>query len=384
MKTFDISSDKVTMDMLEKWPATLHSDLGGRKQNKGTDLLDPDVSMRNLLDAKYVFGKIGLVFWLNYGTLLGAYRDGKFIKYDRDTDIATFLSQENINKLNHALPELRRMGFGVVRINKHIVSLYRDDEYIDLNFYSAINETQYATYDYGDGGARKVAKPHYDSLIEWAFKGDIFNIPFGTEDLLTYWYGQDWMIPQAGKYAYICDSNKLSILICHLADREVQIKKLLTVLGDQARPDIEILVETDDGTMSIGEKRNILLSKAKGDYVCFIDDDDEVPEYYVEEILKAIESKPDCVGFNGAIVSAEGKRDLVSYRKGITQVDREGEWFRAGIGHLSPVKREIAVSIKFPEKNSAEDYEYAKELQEKLTSEAVIDKFMYFYLMDNK
>lgn len=147
---------------------------------------------------------------------------------------------------------------------------------------------------------------------------------------------------------------------------------------------MEILVDGDVGDISIGEKRNNLLKRAKGDYVCFIDDDDMVPDYYVEEILKAIETGPDCVGFNGAIVSQEGKRDLVSYRMGITKVDRDGQWFRAGIGHLSPVKREIALSAMFPEVNSAEDVEYAKLIQPKLKTQVVIDRFMYFYLQGNK
>jgi len=178
---------------------------------------------------------------------------------------------------------------------------------------------------------------------------------------------------------------KLSILICHLLDREKQLYQLLDVLvAQQVFNGFEIIIEDDNGELSIGEKRNNLLKRAIGDYVCFIDDDDMVPDYYVEEILKAIETGPDCVGFNGAIVSQEGKRDLVSYRMGITKVDRDGQWFRAGIGHLSPVKREIALSAMFPEVNSAEDVEYAKLIQPKLKTQVVIDRFMYFYLQGNK
>ena len=147
---------------------------------------------------------------------------------------------------------------------------------------------------------------------------------------------------------------------------------------------IEVIVEGDLEEISTGAKRNNLLSISKGDYVCFIDDDDMIPDYYVEEILKAVESNPDCVGFNGAIVHKDGRKEPVTYRAGNTTINRKGAVTICGIGHLNPVKREIALSVKFPEKSSGEDYEYAKALQPKLVTEYFIDKTMYFYLQDNK
>jgi glycosyltransferase involved in cell wall biosynthesis len=60
-----------------------------------------------------------------------------------------------------------------------------------------------------------------------------------------------------------------------------------------------VLVSIDNRQKKISDKRNELLDRAKGDYVVFIDDDDLVPSYYIYELLKAIEAKPDCVGFDG-------------------------------------------------------------------------------------
>ena len=178
---------------------------------------------------------------------------------------------------------------------------------------------------------------------------------------------------------------RLSILICHLESRKRQLGQLLEVL----RPQIDNVtskywIAVDYGTESIGAKRNTLLRLAQGDYVCFIDDDDLVADFYIEEILKAIESEPDCVGFNGALVHKNGREEPVTYRMGNTTIDRKGAITICGIGHLNPVKREIALSVKFPEKSSGEDYEYAMALQSKLTSEVFIDQTIYYYLQGNK
>ncbi len=180
---------------------------------------------------------------------------------------------------------------------------------------------------------------------------------------------------------------KLSIFICHLENRKSQLMKLnLTLLSqyNQCGGLFESLIEMDNGEMPIGTKRNNLLSQSVGDYVCFIDDDDMVADFYVEEILKAIETEPDCVGFNGAIVHKNGREEPVTYRLGNTAINRKGAVTVCGIGHLNPVKREIALSVKFPDKSSGEDYEYAKALQAKLVSEVFIDKTMYYYLQENK
>ena len=97
---------------------------------------------------------------------------------------------------------------------------------------------------------------------------------------------------------------KLSILICSLEDRLVQLQQLRTKLIDQSDMDVvEILTETDAGEMHTGAKRNKLLLQAKGDYIAFVDDDDMVSDDYVSKILKAIETNPDCCGLEGIITT---------------------------------------------------------------------------------
>jgi len=96
---------------------------------------------------------------------------------------------------------------------------------------------------------------------------------------------------------------KLSILIPTLIERVESLKALYDSLTDQiGNKDVEIILNSDDRQKTIGQKRNELISKAKGDYIVFVDDDDRVPDYYVEKILKAIETNPDCVGIEGVLI----------------------------------------------------------------------------------
>ena len=95
--------------------------------------------------------------------------------------------------------------------------------------------------------------------------------------------------------------KKLSILILTVVGRESMLNELLNVINSQKKDDIEILIENDNGKMKLGRKRNNLIDRAIGDYIVFVDDDDMVPDYYVSEILKGIESQPDCCSLEGVV-----------------------------------------------------------------------------------
>ena len=96
---------------------------------------------------------------------------------------------------------------------------------------------------------------------------------------------------------------KLSILICSIESRSNLLARLMAILDMQEHPEAEVLVSIDNRQKKISDKRNELLDRAKGEYVVFIDDDDLVSSYYIAELLKAIEAKPDCVGFDGYITT---------------------------------------------------------------------------------
>ena len=70
-------------------------------------------------------------------------------------------------------------------------------------------------------------------------------------------------------------THKLSILIPSIDERKNLLAELMGALRPQKTDNVEFLVMTDNGQMSIGQKRNMLLGQSHGEYVAFVDDDDE-------------------------------------------------------------------------------------------------------------
>ena len=84
-----------------------------------------------------------------------------------------------------------------------------------------------------------------------------------------------------------------TIGILHLPKRKQSYDALIVELNKQitasnAQDIVEIITETDEGNLSVGTKRNKVLDRANGEYVCFIDDDDMVTPIYVSKIFIAL------------------------------------------------------------------------------------------------
>ena len=85
---------------------------------------------------------------------------------------------------------------------------------------------------------------------------------------------------------------KLSITIPSLPTRTDNLKRLYSKIESQipaGSKDVEILSIVDNKTMSVGRKRQALFQLARGEYICQIDDDDDVSDNFVSQVLSAIE-----------------------------------------------------------------------------------------------
>lgn len=211
----------------------------------------------------------------------------------------------------------------------------------------------------------------------------------------------------------------LSILICHLEDREEKFSTLEEQIIDQMmehchngancssevgvpldkdKPlgyfwmaahrhgDVELLVATDAGEMSIGAKRNKLLLDAQGEYICFVDDDDRVSDDYVEKILLALKSLPDVVGIVGWYTEGNKPPKKFIHSTQYTEWSEDDETYYRTPNHLNPVKRLLALKAGFPDQDHGEDHEYSKKLQAVMVMdcdcnqvEVFIPEPIYFY-----
>ena len=173
--------------------------------------------------------------------------------------------------------------------------------------------------------------------------------------------------------------KKLSILIVTLDSRQEMFQTLKNNLHAQITPEVEVLISKDNGESSIGAKRNSLLKTANGEYISFIDDDDNVSITYVVKILDAIKNKPDCVGIEGIITLNDiGPRKFIHSLKYKNWFE-EGEVYYRFPNHLNPIKREIALKVGFPDISNQEDKAYSYNIQGLLKTETYIDEPIYFY-----
>jgi glycosyltransferase involved in cell wall biosynthesis len=141
------------------------------------------------------------------------------------------------------------------------------------------------------------------------------------------------------------------------------------------------LLSNDRMDVSTGEKRNMLIDSSSGEFVVFVDDDDDVYDYYVEEILKTINENPqvDCIGING-VISFNGQ----NHKKWFISKKFE-RWYENSDGyyrtpnHISPIRRSIAKSVGFPKTYNGEDFAYSIGVLPHLHKEATIQKPLYHY-----
>ena len=177
---------------------------------------------------------------------------------------------------------------------------------------------------------------------------------------------------------------KLSVLICTIPQRVEMFNALHNKILQQIEfcglSQAEVLFN-NDLSIKTGEKRNQLIRESKGDFVVFVDDDDDVYDYYVQEIIQAIEKNPkvDCIGING-IISYNGqnhKKWFIS--KAYKHWFEKNDVFYRTPNHISPIRKSIAEKVLFPNQHHGEDFAYSLGVFPFLKKEAIIEKPMYHY-----
>lgn len=180
---------------------------------------------------------------------------------------------------------------------------------------------------------------------------------------------------------------KLSLLVCSLHSRKDKLKRLTDILMpqlDKFKGLVEACVAVDEKTNSIGAKRNHLIIKSKGEYICFVDDDDTVSDNYVELLLEAMQADTDVIVFD-ALRYVDGTVDkAVKYGIEYGKDYHDSKFYYRIPNHLMCVKKELALQVPFKEINFGEDSDYAKRLLPLLKTQARIDRILYSYLYNSK
>lgn len=185
-----------------------------------------------LSSAIMALNKAGVTFWIDFGTLLGHYRDKGFIKGDRDIDLSMFLDEydENIEK------EMAKKGFKllktfVVKDGEKIYAMeqtYRFKKiHLDIFYYTRHSEELYRTHTFigfddlsmnqsmqQHGGLRVIEQ----YLPITGFKkidcfGNSVLAPGDISKHLAYHYGEDFMTPRSWNYIDVEKDNVNAVFL---------------------------------------------------------------------------------------------------------------------------------------------------------------------------
>ena len=183
----------------------------------------------------------------------------------------------------------------------------------------------------------------------------------------------------------------LSILVCSVSDRYEEALELGLDLVHQASPYgtlVEVLILTDNRCRTIGMKRQALLDISQGGYVCFVDDDDEVHEEFVKRIMSNIiaeATSAHVLTFPTLCASKEFGTMLVHHDILYRNENPKMPSFKRKPWFMHPIRRDIAVSSRFTDKNWGEDADWLNGIWPKLTHQTSISlEPLYQYNWNDK
>jgi hypothetical protein len=178
-----------------------------------------------------------------------------------------------------------------------------------------------------------------------------------------------------------------SILVPTLGERRALFERLMAGLlpqTDRYTGRVRVVGWLNNGRPSLPEIRQTLVTRADTDYVSFVDDDDLVSLDYVDEIMAALDQRPDYVGFQVQCYSND-RPTLVAYHS-----LKYGDWvnlpdrYLRDISHINPMRTSLARTADFrrARPGAPEDRAWVGQLRRSgvLKHEVTVDRVMYHYL----
>ena len=155
-----------------------------------------------------------------------------------------------------------------------------------------------------------------------------------------------------------------SILIPTIPGREDRMQGLIRSIHERRLaicPDlrIEICVSFDNREKSIGVKRQELLEAAKGKYMSFVDDDDELTAAYFEDALETIKGSYHCCRLRGQMSQYTFTHTTAHPLDGPMCI---GDVFMRPPNHLNVLLSDVGKMMSFKNLSHGEDFDWALQL----------------------
>lgn len=172
-----------------------------------------------------------------------------------------------------------------------------------------------------------------------------------------------------------------TILIPTIGRRVNQFERLVTGLLKQTEKydnAVQILAFYNNGQLPLYQIRQSLVDQAEGDYISFIDDDDEVSEYYVDTIFPLLDGV-DYIGWRMQCIMDGTTLSPTYHSLRYNGWSDDADGYYRDISHLNPIKRELVIKYAKFGGTIPEDVDWASQLRNHVTTEHYISDIMYFY-----
>jgi hypothetical protein len=172
-----------------------------------------------------------------------------------------------------------------------------------------------------------------------------------------------------------------TILVATLGQRVTRFERLLSQLLPQTESHdgrVTVCALYNHGERPLGDVRQSLVEHATSDYVSFVDDDDELPDYFVDEVVARL-GDVDYVGWQMQCY-ADGttlKPTYHSLRYSHWWDDAAG--YYRDVSHLNPIRIELARRGDFRRGAPPEDVSWVDQVRPHVRTEAYVDRIMYHY-----
>ena len=177
-----------------------------------------------LIKTKEVLDSLGIPFFLSSGTLLGYYRENKFLDHDYDVDIGIFASDYDPSIKN----EMNKAGFYNYRnLGKpetgYEMSFYLRNSPLNqiakidifLHYKETVKDKDYmywTSYQIPELVKKIKYRVPFFTIEETEFYGIKVNVPTDTLNYIENHYGMDWRVPKYVGQSYDYRISPVSIV----------------------------------------------------------------------------------------------------------------------------------------------------------------------------
>lgn len=297
------------------------------------------------------------------------------IAYHRNMDGVLWYSDGGQDKINTLciLGHKYYQRFNYI-YNPEYISLWCDNEFTDVsNFLGKSYKIDKTIIEHAHPVYQKT---NFDEL--YARNESYFNI-----DKITY--------ERRYKSNFGLNSNLpyLSILTPSIPSRiGTSLKKLIDKIDQQIKQHnlekkVEHLILVDNKVRTVGRKRDNLVQSAVGQFVAFVDDDDDISNDYVIELVNAIKDNPDVdvITFKQHCFIEDNPKSVVVF--GLQNENESylpNTIFKRKPYHVCAWNRRLAQKYRVPSNNICEDFGWVSQLWREAKTEFFIDKPLHAYI----